>query len=67
MVWMMDNFPISYVGVNAVYGVANILSCGDDDGECQQNHGGDAPGIIFVVSREGRYLGRASGRKPFLF
>ena len=48
----MSNLPSSYVGVNAVYRVANILSCGDDDGECQQNHRGDAPVIIFVVSRE---------------
>ena len=52
MVWIVYNCPVSYVGVNAVYRVANILSCGDDDGECQQNHRGDAPVIIFVVSRE---------------
>ena len=29
---------LSYVGVNTVYGIADVLSCGDDDGECQQNH-----------------------------
>ena len=66
MVWIMYNFIlISYVGVNAVYRVANILSCGDDDGECQQNHRGDAPVIIFVVSGEEKYF--ASFRKPLLF
>ena len=29
--------------MNAVDGVADILSGGDDDGEGQQDHGGDAP------------------------
>ena len=67
MVWIVKKFRISYVGVNAVYRVANILSCGDDDGECQQNHRGDAPVIIFVVSREGKCLGRRSFRNPWLF
>ena len=33
----------SYVCVNAVDGVADILPGGDDDGEGQQDHGGDAP------------------------
>ena len=34
---------MSYVCVNAVDGVADILPGGDDDGEGQQDHGGDAP------------------------
>ena len=29
--------------MNAVDGVADILPGGDDDGEGQQDHGGDAP------------------------
>ena len=36
--------------MNAVYRIADVLSCGDDDGECQQNDGGDTPVKIFVMS-----------------
>ena len=59
--------------MNAVDGVADILPGGDDDGEGEQDHGGDAPAphnsrVSVIFSAANRLIGEVvqSRRRPLL-